>query len=183
MRPGGATLRRPPGSLVAVEAARDRPKLLRAVITLGAPARSLTYTLQSRMRDRLRVLGLVPAEIESRITALREDLKALRDLPPGADPGEGQRLLRDLLHVEPADSYQKVGRGLMILYGRDDHLVPHGHRALLRSILSLISGFSFSFQHLQQADHEFLQTGKRGARAPGKGSTTDVARPRHPALG
>jgi hypothetical protein len=170
------------GGLLAVEVARDRPDLFRSVVVLAAPARNLVSSLQSRLRDRLRAEGLEESAIEEQVEALRKELETLRDVPPDQDPGPGRRLLRDLLRIEPADSLQKLKLKPLLLYGAEDGLVPAGHRALLRSTLSLIRGYAFEHQTLRRADHEFLMVSGGEGAAPGRENHADVARLRHPAL-
>lgn len=170
------------GGLVALQAARDRPDLFGAVVTLGAPARPLAITLETRLRRRMEAEGEPPDHIEARVEALREDLQELRDLPEDEDPGAGRRLLRDLLEVDPVDAYKKLQVPVLILYGEEDRLVPSGQRSMLRTAMAFGTRAPFHIRELQLADHAFLQVSSAERRSSGLDRDTDVARPRHPGL-
>lgn len=164
------------GGLLAAEVATDRPDLFRGVAVLGMPARPLSAVLEKRLLRDLGRRGASPAEVETALDKLREELHQLSLQPADASLPTQKRMIRDLLRIDPVNLIRGLTCPVFVVYGDKDVEVPSGDPSAFRSAVASPNG-SVRVQVLGDADHEFRQT-LGGAVAP----AADVARPRHPAL-
>jgi len=168
------------GGLLAVEAARALEGLACRVAALAPPARPLRDSMALRLRTRLQALGRTGKAIEEAEAALHVELNQLRDLPEGAKMPPGARLLRQAMGIVPTESYLGYPHPLMLVFAEDDATVPALHRGMLQSALAFRGLRQVRFRVISSADRQFRTTGASGP-AEG-GATSDVIRPRHPAL-
>lgn len=171
------------GAVVAAEAATSRPTVpAGGLVLLAGPGRSLADGLEARLRARLASAGEALDAIEDECARLRDELAQLReDLPPGATPAPGEKLLRDLVRLDPATQLTRARLPVLVVHAAEDPEVPAAHVALLRASLAFSQG-RIRFHTVDRADHDLLLAGERPGGARADGASADAARPLHPSV-
>ena len=168
------------GALVAARLGRTLDQI-RAVVALAPPPEPLRTALVGRLDRRLRKAGESSERIEAQLKALEQELEQLAEADADKIDLFSDRVLHDLLLLDPARTLVDLGKPLLLLFGDTDHQVSERRRAMLRATLALGKRNGYEFQVMSQADHDFLHV-SRVPRESGPSSPTDRARTRHPAL-
>lgn len=166
------------GALLAMRLAATEPGVV-SLVLLRPPLQPTADLLERRLRKDLQAKEVAGSAIEAEVSELREGLRRIRAASP-ADLAPGERLLHDLLPVEPTEWLLAARVPRLVLHPDGDPDLSLLARNQLRSSLALGSaGVPWKMQTLSGADRRFRVL--RPGDEPDE-SSADPTRPRHPAL-
>ncbi len=152
------------GAYLALALAKGgRARGLRGAFLLGLPMRKLENVLLERLARDLRARGEVEDGIVEAQAALAESLTKVRQRELDAAAGP-ERLLRDLLAIDPMSEVADADIPLMILHGEEDQSITAADRALLPSATLFSTSKVSRSRLLEGANHDF--SGADGERHP-----------------